>query len=178
MGSLGLIAAAQLANWSETSIRMARVCEDDQTAQIAADIAASRSKDELFADASSLQSQLIGILEEQLVKFNLSADMIPSHPRTHSPSKNLTSISSPMDTLRPRLYSKLGMLNHTLVSSETKISGLWEAPPMLMWWLVFLVKWSLFTQSRVNGRVEVWRRNRPAPLIFLRIFPSILVIIK
>jgi hypothetical protein len=136
-----------------------------------------RSKDELFADASGLQSQLIGIHAEQLVKLSLSADMIPSHPRTHSPSKNMSFISSPMDTLCPRLYSTLGMLNHTLVSSETKISGLWEAPPMLMWWLVSLVKWSLFTQSRVNGRVEVWRRNQPAPLI-LRVFPSILVIIK
>lgn len=41
----------QLVNWSQTLIRMAWACEGNQTAQIAADIAASRPKDELFADA-------------------------------------------------------------------------------------------------------------------------------
>jgi hypothetical protein len=43
-------------------IRVARACEDDQTAQIAEDIAASLSKDEMFSEALNNQNQLIGTI--------------------------------------------------------------------------------------------------------------------
>lgn len=61
----------------DESIRMARACEDDQTNRIAEDVAVSRSKDELFADALNNQNQIIGTLAEQLAKFNLSAGRQP-----------------------------------------------------------------------------------------------------
>jgi hypothetical protein len=44
--------------------------------------------------------------------------------------------------------------------------------------VVILIKWSLLTQSRMKGRVEVWRRNQAAPLTFVRVSPPILLIIK
>jgi hypothetical protein len=37
--------------------------------------------------------------------------------------------------------------------------------------VVVLIKWSLLTQSRIKGRLEVWRKNQPAPLTFVRDFP-------
>jgi hypothetical protein len=46
----------------DEAIRVARAWEDDQTTQIAEDIAASRSKDEMFAEALNNQNQLIGTL--------------------------------------------------------------------------------------------------------------------
>lgn len=54
----------------EELIRMARACEDEAT--VVEEVTASRSRDEMFADALNNQSQLIGTLAEQLSRINLS----------------------------------------------------------------------------------------------------------
>lgn len=54
----------------EELIRMARACEDKAT--VVEEVTASRSRDEMFADALNNQSQLIGTLAEQLSRINLS----------------------------------------------------------------------------------------------------------
>ncbi|KAH3057053.1 hypothetical protein KXW16_004976 [Aspergillus fumigatus] len=56
----------------EELIRMARACEDEAT--VVEEVTASRSRDEMFADALNNQSQLIGTLAEQLSRINLSQE--------------------------------------------------------------------------------------------------------